>query len=480
MNNRHHFHHRGKLLLSAGISTFIAIAALSHPASSANAQSATANPADVITKAKGLIESKNADAAYKLLFLLENERAGEEVFDYWFGVAAFETNRLERAAMAFERSLVANPDFDSARLELGRTYLRMGSLDLAEQEFKRLVGRAPNPQGKSLLEGYLAEISRLKAKQRFSMSSYVEAGGGRDNNLSSSTRDFPGAILNSFGLAGIQPTGNSIRRGDNYGAVNVGLDLVNRYREDRTFFFAANARARFFGEYDDFNHTLIDAVGGHEWRFGERSLGLSAFAQQFKQDGAFDPASAVARVTNDRTIGGIAADWRTPLSAKTNLALGLQAGSVRYQSNKTQDTDQLTFSTSVQTSPTWMTGGSVSALAFFTKERAKRTLNEFVDTSVSRKSYGTRFTVASDPRETFSWSASAAWTRRADEKPFARAGLVEFGVDNLYDFTARFGWRITPAWSILPYVTYMDNRSNIPLYAFRKADGGFVIRRDFK
>jgi Tfp pilus assembly protein PilF len=45
--------------------------------------------------------------------------------------------------IALERVLVRNPDFDSARLELGRAYLRMGSLDLAAQEFTRLLARAP-------------------------------------------------------------------------------------------------------------------------------------------------------------------------------------------------------------------------------------------------------------------------------------------------------------------------------------------------
>ena len=469
-----------RFLSLAVLIVITAAANVSYLSSTASAQSPTANTDDAVNKAKALIEKKNADAAYKLLQPLENARAGEEAFDYWFGVAAFESNRLERAAMALERSLIANPNFDSARLELGRTYLRMGSLDLADQEFKRLLTRAPSAQGKALLDGYIAEIARTKAQQRFSISTYVEAGGGRDTNLSSSTRDFPGAILNSFGLAGIQPTGNSVRRGDNYSSANIGLDLTNRYREDRSLFFAANARARFFGKYDDFNYSVIDAVGGHEWRFNESSVGLSAFAQKFAQDGALDPASTATRVTNNRTIAGISSEMRTPLSATSTLGLGLQAGTIRYQTNKTQDTDQLTISTTVQNLPKWMNGGSVSSMMFFTKERAKRTINEFIDTSVSRKSYGARFTAASDPRERFSWSTSVSWTRRVDDKPFARAGLVEFGIDNLYDVTTRLTWRMTEKWSILPYLSYMDNRSNISLYSFRKADGGFVIRRNFK
>ena len=92
---------------------------------------ASAQGTDPVARARALIEGKDAAAAYSLLEPLAGARSGEVEFDYWLGVAALETGRLEIAALAFERALDRNPDFDSARLELGRTYLRMGSLDLA-------------------------------------------------------------------------------------------------------------------------------------------------------------------------------------------------------------------------------------------------------------------------------------------------------------------------------------------------------------
>ena len=145
-------HPLSRYVWSFGLST-VMLCAFAAPAT---AQSIEPQSAEPIAKAKSLIENKQADTAFRLLAPLEDQRAGDRNFDYWLGVAALESDRLERAALAFERLLVKYPDFDSARLELARTYLRMGSVDLAAQEFTRLLTRAPNEAGRKLLEDYLA------------------------------------------------------------------------------------------------------------------------------------------------------------------------------------------------------------------------------------------------------------------------------------------------------------------------------------
>src|SRR6185436_3637096 len=86
-----------------------------------------AQSSDPLARARALLDNRDATAAYALLFPLAATHAGEVEFDYWFGVSALESDHLEIAALAFERVLDRNPDFHSARLELGRTYLRMGA-----------------------------------------------------------------------------------------------------------------------------------------------------------------------------------------------------------------------------------------------------------------------------------------------------------------------------------------------------------------
>lgn len=451
----------------------------------AQAQAPAAPPAaaaasqDSVARAKKLIAQKAYKPAYALLVAQEVDRAGEPEFDYWLGVAAYESDLLERAAMAFERALTVNPDFDSARLELARTLFRMGSLDLAEQEFQRLLTRAPNAEGREAINQYLVEIARLKAKQKLSFGSYLEMAAGRDTNITSSTRDFSQAVFAGFGFPGIVPTGNSVRRSANFGGLNAGIDVLNRYREDRTLFASASLRLRGYREFSDYNYGLADVTVGHELRVADVSWQTTAFGQQFSQSGAKPDASNPVKSSNDRRSGGLGFEVRKRINGVLQLATGVQLTAFRYRDNTTQDTDQATLSATALINPANWPGGLISLAAFGSADRAKRPLNALGDTDVSRKTYGTRLSLQSDPEHALSWLVSAGWTRRSDDKSFARAILIAKGRDDLYDLTVRASWRLGRGFSLQPYLVFLDNRSNIDLYGFRKTEGGIALRYDF-
>jgi|GEM_PF-1536017 len=430
----------------------------------------------LLAEAKSLIEEKRAAAAFAKLAALEPERAGEPAFDYWLGVAGFESGRLERAAIAFERALVVDPEFDSARIELGRTYLRMGSLDLAEQEFRRLLPRTSRPEGKQLLESYLAEIARLKAKQKLSSKGFVELGAGHDTNLSSTTGSFSDAIRTSFGLSGILPSGNSIKRSDDFGALNTGGHLVWRYREDRTLFATAGARLRSYKDFNDFQYGLVDVTIGHELRYGTSSLSYVAFAQAFRQDGAFVDTIANTRITNDRNSGGATIDWRAEIASNAQLTLGMQGSVYRYRSNPTQDTDQGTLNATVTFQPESLYGSTFGVGVFGGKDRAKRPLIAGTSTDVSRRNLGLRLFAQTDLRDPVSATASVGYSQRLDDSSYSRASLVEYGRDRLLDANLRLSWRLSDRWAAVPYLAYVRNRSNIALYNFSKSEGGIMIR----
>ena len=469
-------HPLSRYVWSFGLST-VMLCAFAAPAT---AQSIEPQSAEPIAKAKSLIENKQADTAFRLLAPLEDQRAGDRNFDYWLGVAALESDRLERAALAFERLLVKYPDFDSARLELARTYLRMGSVDLAAQEFTRLLTRAPNEAGRKLLEDYLAEIRRIKERQRFGRSAYIEIGGGRDNNLSSSTRDFSGAILSSFGLPGIVPTGNSIHRADKFLAVQTGVEGNYQLREDRSIYAAADLSTRHYREFNDYDYLLASAVVGYQARLGQFTYAASAFVQGFRQDGALVDTIGAGRVTNDRDALGMSLETRRSLSATTQIVLGTQFSALRYKTNPGQDTNQWQISLALQQRPAWWPGGTLYASVFYTYDEARRPLNPFTGTSATRHTQGVRLTTQSDPRATLSWLSSVGWSRRIDDEPFARATLVPTGRDDLFELYVKGSWKFAGAWSLQPYALYARNKSNIDLYTFAKAEGGATLRRDFR
>ena len=268
--------------------------------------------ADSVARGRELIAAKQPAEAYALLEPLEEANAGTPAFDYWFGVAALDTGHLDRALAAFERVLAREPGNDVARLELGRTFLRMGSLDLAAQELTRVRERAPTAEARAMIDRSLEEIRVAKARSRRAITAFVESGGGRDSNVSSTTRDFPGAILGSFGLPGIEPTGNSIHRADNFGAVSAGADIAWRTAGEGVAFAATDLRWRGYGREHDFDSLLADVIVGYQDRRGDVQWTATAFAQTFQQDGAAIDLDGT-RIRNDRNAVGAGIEVRKPI-----------------------------------------------------------------------------------------------------------------------------------------------------------------------
>jgi tetratricopeptide (TPR) repeat protein len=436
---------------------------------------------DLAAQAKALVEAKNPERAFALLERHEERLGGDVEFDYWLGVAALETTRLDRAVIAFERVLVRDPLFDSARLELARTYLRMGALDLAAQEFDRLAPRASSAESRKVLEDYRAEIERLRSRKRLAISGFVEVGAGRDTNLSSSTRDFPNAILSSFGLPGILPTGNSIRRADNFIAANLGGDVIHPMSEERAVFAAASLRWRGYREFDDYDYLLADFIAGARLRAGGIDYSAAALLQSFRQDGAIVDALGAERITNDRDAAGVNLEVRRDLDAITQIALGVQFTAYRYRNNPGQDTRQTVMSLALDHRPGWLPYATTLGLrAFYGQDEARRPLNPFTETTASRHTFGARLVAQTDPAERLSWVKALGWSRRIDDDPFARATLVPTGRDDLFEAFVRANYRLTPTLSVQAYGSYVYNKSNIDLYSFRKAEGGLLLRYDMK
>jgi tetratricopeptide (TPR) repeat protein len=431
-------------------------------------------------QARARIERKEASEAYRLLEPYEQRFSGDVDFDYWFGVAALESDHLDRAVIAFERVLVRNPGFDSARLELARAYLRMGALDVASQEFDRLAARNPTPEGRKVIEEYRAQIERLRRRQRIATNGYVEAGFGRDTNLSSTTNDFPGAILISFGLPNIVPTGNSIRREDNFVAANAGGDVSYMLAPDRVLFAAANFRWRGYREFDDYDYYFGDFLGGYRAQAKGYLWTASVIAQTFRQDGAFVDALGSERITNDRDAFGAIVEVRRELDAATQIALGAQFTGFRYPTNSGQDTRQWLVSAALDSKLASMENASIGLRAFYSHDEAQNPLNPFTTVTASRSNFGVRVIGQTDPSAQTSWVGALGWSRRIDDDAFARATLVETGRDDLFEAFVRAAYRVSPEWSLQPYFSWIYNRSNIALYAFHKSEVGLMFRYELR
>lgn len=434
---------------------------------------------DAVARGRALITERQGAAAYALLEPLETANAGNAEFDYWFGVAALDAGHLDRSLAAFERVLLRQPANDAARLELARVYLRMGTLDLAAQEFTVVRDRVTDAQARQMIDRSLEDIRQAKVRQRRAFTAYVEVGGGRDNNVSSTTRDFPGAILSSFGLPGIEPTGNSIRRSDNFGAASVGGDFAWRTAGDGVAFAASDLRWRGYRSFHEFNSLLGDVIVGYQDRRGELQYTATVFAQGYRQDGAALDLDG-SRIRSDRDAFGVGIEARHPVGTTWNLAAALQLAGTRYPDNNTQDTRQVTVSVAAENRPAWWPEGLLVAKAFYANDDARQALGPFTEATASRRTGGVRLLAFSDARASTGWQGALGWSRRVDTDDFSRATLVASGRDDLFEAYVQGRFGLAGGWSLQPYLSHTSNHSNIALYSFRKTEGGLVVRYDYR
>ena len=433
---------------------------------------AFAQGVDPVARARGLLETGDASAAYALLAPLEGTRGADKAFDFWLGRAALESGRLERAATAFERALIVDPEFDAARMGLARTYLRMGDPDLAGRELEQLAARVREPADRAAIAEYQAEVERLRARQRFSVRLAADAGLGRDTNLSATTRDFTSAVAASFGLPGIAPTGNAIPRADEFRAYGVRGDAAWRLREDRIVFVSASARARDYQDFREFDYRLYDASAGVRGRGKDFAVEGSVFGQRFEQEGAFESPFG-DRVRNDRNAAGVQLEARHALTPRLDLVAGVQWSALRYPTNRGQDANETQLSVALQRS-----GGAVTAagVLYGASSDARRGINEASDVTTSHRTVGLRGSLQWDFAPAWAATVVAGVSRRTDDDAYARGPFVATGRDDTGEAYARLAWRPLERWSVAAWVSHVSTHSNIAIYSFRKTEGGIEVR----
>jgi hypothetical protein len=433
------------------------------------------------SEAKALVEAKQAARAFALSAgYTRNGWAATSSSITGSALRRWNPTGWTAPVIAFERVLVRDPLFDSARLELARTYMRMGALDLAAQEFERLQARAPNPEGRKVLDEYLAEIARLRrASATASAATSRRAADATPTSraaraISRTPSSAPSARWNRADRKLASPRGQ-LRRAQRRRRWLLPL------AEDRTLYGAASIRWRGYQDFGDYDYLLYDFIGGYRQRAGSFDYN------------AGDPAAVVSpgwrargyarrRAPHQRSRRGRRElEVRRDLDASTSIALGLQWMAYRYPSNRGQDTNQVIMSLAFDQRPAWLpTGTNVGLRSFYAHDEARRPLNPFTETPLRATATACASSRRPIPASGLSWQGALGWTQRIDDDAFARASLIATGRDNLYEALVRASWRIVPNLYLQPYAGYAYNKSNIELYSFRKADGGVMLRWEFR
>ena len=427
-----------------------------------------------ITQAQALLKAGKAALAYSVLRPLEFSQAGDPLYDYLLGVAALDSGNFNAATLAFERVLTVNPNHAGARMDMARAYFELNDLGRATEQFKIVLTLNPPDNVKRVAETYLAHI---EAKQKASLpllTAYVEGVLGYDTNITNVTRDFTNAVFQSYGLTGLQPTGNSIPREDAYTGLNVGFFYNLPQDQETSWFFGLDGKQKEYFTEHNFRSTALSAQAG---RIFQRALDTTRVALNVQHIAQEGDAATPQRTSLDSTLYGIAGSWQHILDAHTQVSVFGQFNIIRYPDLPLNDNNATTVGAALTRRIPALYQPLVLASVFHTRERARNALPNGAD--FSRDVVGLRLAgqLTLDPKLDAFVSLGYQW--RDDTHIGARQTNV-FGKDRLADITLGVKWSLDKDWSVRPQITYIRNDSNISLYNSSRTDYTITVRKDFR
>jgi len=432
---------------------------------------------DVLDSARRQLAAGNAKQAYQELVVLQDKMAGMPEYDYLLGVAALDSGHLDDAIIAFERVLALVPGHAGAQMDLARAYYAAGSFDLAEAAFLKLKGENPPPAAQIAINRYLDAIRARKLLTQAGWSAYGALGIGYDSNITGVPTDFGAAAQQSFNLAGIQPTGNSVKRSAAFVEGLAGGEYHHPLSRGWSLFAGGEIRGRGYHNESDFNITSGEVHGGGALNAGDDQYRISAAYSPFNQKGEA-PTEPVQ--TNDRRIAGAAFDWRHALNTRQQWGLGLQLNSVRFPDQKLEDFNQIYLSAAwLQTfegkgSPMFYVTG------FVTDDRATRTFDNGVNgtSSKSKNLAGGRayYQYSVNPKVQLYSGLTAIY--RQDKDDYARSTVIKDGHDWYGDASIGVAWVFRDRCTLRLQYLYSKNNSNIDIYDFNRYEVSSTVRCD--
>jgi tetratricopeptide (TPR) repeat protein len=432
---------------------------------------AQANP-EALERARKLLNESNPKQAYMELIKLESQLAGNIDYDYLLGVAALDSGKIDDAIIAFERVLAVRPNHAGAQMDLARAYFMAGSFDLAEAAFKQLLESNPPPIAQQTINRYLEAIRGRKRETTRGWSGYTELGIGYDDNITGVPTDFGAAAQQSFGIVGIEATGNSIKRKAAFANAAGALEYSHPLSQGWGVFGGGEVRGRGYDGESDFNSVSGEARLGTALNDGPTQWRAMAGYLAFNQEGAADTDP---KITNDRRSAYALGEWKRMIDQKTQVGLGLQYSRVRFPTNAVEDFDQVFLSAS------WLRSFETKGVpllfvsAFVSDDSAVNKLPDG-ETDKSKNLAGMRGYLQYSLTPKLNTFGALGFVLRRDKDDFARSTTVEEGEDRFGEFLLGVNWEFRKDCAVRAQWSYTRNASNIDLYDFKRNEVSTAVR----
>jgi len=417
--------------------------------------------AEVTQRLAELVDAGEYDKAYELAQENAAQRSGQPLFDFYYGVAAVETNKLSEGIFALERALIQRPGFDQARLELGRAYFMQGDDRRARREFEAVRAHDPPAEVAQKIERYLLAIQRRADEYETTVSGYVEAGGGYDSNVNSATSsDAVDTVVGRITL----PNDNR-EQSDSFGHLQTQGRVSHPVSPGVNLLGEVGVRGRFHADEDEFDTAALDASFGALWRQADWRLRAMLDVGQFYLDDD---------EYRDRVGGRVG--YQLDFSQRSTVGVNLNVSELSHDTQEFLDSTLWVLDAGITHTLDGPRPASVSLGAFVGGESADDDGTR-AQANAERDIVGVR--AGTQVRLAPEWGFRGSVEVRSSDYDEADLLFSESRDEEYYALDLALDWRPTAHWTIGPQIRVNSNNSNIDLYEYEREEFLIRARYDF-
>lgn len=386
---------------------------------------------------------------------------GNPSFDFYFGVAAINSGKVSDGVLALERYLLNFPKNQTARLELGRGYYLLGDDARARDEFDAVLANNPPAEVTRVVREYLAAISTRETRHKTTFTYSIELGGGRDSNVQSGVSD-PNITLPVFG--DITLADSAVATSDRFSNLTLAGRVSVPVRPRWSAFLQLGADLKQYRVADSYDQNTYSGAMGFSFSQSDALYKIT-----------LGKTSQTLDNTRYRDTTSLGLDYAKPLSNGAVFSLGAQGAKFGYAGdNKIRDANYGALQAGYRQafSGGWKT--EIDTNLSIAREDVTQTGFD----ALSRDLLGGRFGVSVSPLPslTFALGGTALKSRyRAED-----ALLLVTRRDDYTAIDLSVNYAFNPRWSIRGEYQDARNKSNLPLYEYKRRIGQVKLRVDFQ
>lgn len=414
-----------------------------------------------LERARKMIAEGRPGQASALLEPYEPKEAGNTKFDYLLGLALLNDGNADKASIVLERVLMVDSLYAAAWVDLGRAYFQMGDFTRARESFAKALGLNPPVAAQATIAQYLKEMEPQKMPLT-QLSSYVEAGGGYNNNVNNATNQaqilIPVLLNTQLTLSPL-----NIKTADNYLALAAGGEAVRPVSSNWSLYAGADVRSRSDEKSKDFDFIGVNARAGAYYTKDANQLRVGLLAEQFDLGGGVNHRS-----------DGLSAEWDHALGNANQATLFAQQIRYRYPDPllASNDFDQTIGGAGV----THLVAGGKALISGSIFVGNEHDTNMRIDggKSITGMRLGAQWQVK-DRLNAFMYGGVMQGKFNRENSSF-----LVYRDDRQTDLTIGLSYDYAPNWVLRPQLAIIRNRSNIVVEEFDQEDISLTLRRNFK